>query len=187
MPARLNLQPRVIGLGLALGPSAVKAEIWHTDEVNPHPPPLILFDGVCNLCNASVQWVIRHDRRGAFRFASLQSRAGRQALEKFGAGGMLPDSVVLIDATGVHISSDAVIGIATRLGLPWNFIGAARIVPRVIRDGMYGWVARNRYRWFGRQNACMVPTPELRERFLDADEAREVLPGTDGVTPRDGA
>lgn len=171
---------------------------------SPERAPTILFDGVCNLCNASVQWIIRHDRRSAFRFAALQSEAARRLLAESPAPAALPDSIVLIDADGAHTRSDAVIRIARRLGLPWSLAAAAAVLPRGWRDELYGWVARNRYRWFGRQNTCMTPTAELRGRFLDADEARPAecadaagsltaetanpqALGTAGATPSPGA
>lgn len=128
--------------------------------------PIILFDGVCNLCSTVVRWVIARDKRAVFRFASLQSDAGRAALAAAG-GPELPDSVVLIQSGRVLVSSDAAIGIAAGLGFPWSLARAGLVVPRGVRDVMYRWVARNRYRWFGKQETCMVPTAALRERFLD--------------------
>ncbi len=132
--------------------------------------PTILFDGVCNLCDGTVRWVIAHDRGEKFRFASLQSRAARGVLEAAGAGDALPDSIVLVEGGRVRTRSDAAIGIARGLGFPWSLACVVALLPRALRDVVYDWVARNRYRWFGRQNACAVPTPELRARFLDADE-----------------
>jgi predicted DCC family thiol-disulfide oxidoreductase YuxK len=132
--------------------------------------PLILFDGVCNLCNTAVQWVIERDRRGIFRFGVLQSEAGRAALGAAKTPTDLPDSIVLIDGPGVHIRSDAALRIARGLGFPWSLAVVARVVPRPLRDAVYSWVARNRYRWFGRRESCMVPTPELAARFVDARE-----------------
>jgi len=140
--------------------------------------PLILFDGVCNLCNASVAWVIEHDRRGAFQFASLQSAAGRAAIAAANGPATLPDSMVLIDGDGVHTQSEAVIRIANRLGFPWKLARLGYLLPRPVRDWAYNTIARNRYPWFGRRESCLVPTPELRARFLDADE-----PPTQQPTP----
>jgi predicted DCC family thiol-disulfide oxidoreductase YuxK len=132
-------------------------------------PPVILFDGVCNLCAGAVQWVIAHDRRREFRFASLQSPAGRELIASSRLH-PVPDSVVLVDEAGAHTRSDAAIRIAQCLGLPWSLLACGRIVPRFFRDGAYDWLARNRYRWFGKRETCMVPTAELRERFLDDSE-----------------
>ena len=132
--------------------------------------PVVLFDGVCNLCNASVRFILARDRRQVFRFAALQSRAARRALETAGAGPAGLDSVVLVDDRGVHTQSEAVLRIAARLGLPWSLLAAGRVLPRGVRDAIYASVARHRYRWFGRRDACPRPTPALRARFLDADE-----------------
>ena len=129
---------------------------------------VILFDGVCNLCNGAVRWVIEHDRREIFRFAALQSLAGRDALAAAPAGGL--DSVILVDEAGVHTQGEAVLRICRRLGFPWSLALVGRALPRPWRDALYAWVARHRYRWFGRRDACLRPTPALRARFLDADE-----------------
>ncbi|HYF62208.1 MAG TPA: thiol-disulfide oxidoreductase DCC family protein [Herpetosiphonaceae bacterium] len=127
---------------------------------------LVLFDGVCNLCNGSVRFILRHDRAGYFSFASLQSPAGARALAERGAAPTL-NSIVLIEDGRLYESSDAVLRIARRLGAPWSWGYAAVIVPRPLRNALYRIIARNRYRWFGRREACMLPTPELRGRFLD--------------------
>jgi predicted DCC family thiol-disulfide oxidoreductase YuxK len=124
---------------------------------------VILFDGVCNLCNGFVVWVIRRDPRAVFRFASLQSEAGRAVL----AGREMPDSIVLADERGLHSRSGAVLRIAARLRFPWPAAAAFLLIPAPIRDAIYSWVARNRYRWFGKREECMIPTPELRARFLE--------------------
>jgi predicted DCC family thiol-disulfide oxidoreductase YuxK len=142
--------------------------------------PLILFDGVCNLCNAAVQWVIARDDDARFRFASLQSEAARLALiGVLGPEGVdsLPDSIVLMDETGVHTRSSAAIRIAEGLGRPYSLLSVGRVLPRPLRDAVYDFVARNRYRWFGRRETCMVPTPELTARFVDADEPEPSVPG----------
>ena len=133
--------------------------------------PVILFDGLCQLCNSAVRWLIAHDRRAAFRFASLQSRAGREALAAAAAAPEpAPDSVVLLDEEGLHTQSEAVLRIARRLGFPWSMAILGRALPRAWRDAIYAWVARHRYAWFGRLEACPRPTPALRARFLDADD-----------------
>ncbi len=132
--------------------------------------PVILFDGVCTMCSASVKWVIRRDRKQRFRFASLQSEFARAALARLAPGAALPDSIVLLESGRVRTRSDAAIRIARLLGFPWCLGAAFRVVPPVLRDALYSWVARHRYKWFGKQDACMVPTPALRARFLDASE-----------------
>jgi predicted DCC family thiol-disulfide oxidoreductase YuxK len=142
-------------------------------ETNPNP--VILFDGVCNLCNAWVQWVIERDRAERFRFASLQSAAARNVLlahltqDEIEA---LPDSIVLVDAEGVHTRSTAVTRIARRLSLPWRALAGFVVVPPFLRDAVYRFVASRRYQWFGHREACMVPTSDVAARFLDAGEAR---------------
>lgn len=138
--------------------------------------PVVVFDGVCNLCNGSVRWIIARDPSAKFKFAALQSAA---ALELLAAHGVLepPESSVLIDSAGVHMRSDGVIRLAKHLGFPWSLAIVARIIPRIIRDAIYVWIARNRYRWFGRRDRCMVPTPALKARFLDS-----AMPNQQGST-----
>ena len=136
---------------------------------------VILFDGVCNLCNGSVNWVIARDPQERFQFASLQSQAAEKLLhgvidEQELAD--LPDSIVLVDAAGAHVRSTAALRIAAGMGLPYSLARVFFAIPRPLRDLVYNWVARNRYRWFGRQESCMLPTPDLASRFLDADEPR---------------
>lgn len=132
------------------------------------PHPVVLFDGVCNLCNRTVAFVLERDRAGVFRFASLQSPAGRALLLR--AGLPLDDlrSLVLIDGDRVLTRSSAVLAIARRLSGPWRALALLRVVPRALRDLAYDRVAASRYRIFGRRDACLVPLPHLRERFLDA-------------------
>ncbi len=135
--------------------------------------PVILFDGVCNLCNGWVRWVVARDPRGVFRFASLQSQAARDVLRHAGsdAAAPRPDSIVLVDEQGLHVESDAVLRVLSRLGPPYSLLVAARLVPRIVRDVVYRTVARNRYHWFGRRETCMLPSPGMASRFLDADNA----------------
>ncbi|MBI5916111.1 MAG: thiol-disulfide oxidoreductase DCC family protein [Bacteroidetes bacterium] len=128
--------------------------------------PILLFDGVCNLCNASVQWVIRHDPAGRFHFASLQSETGKQLLQKFNLPVSELNTVVLVDGGKALTRSDVPLRILKYLGGGWKLLGVFRIVPKFVRDAVYDWIARNRYRWFGRQEACWLPTPELKARFL---------------------
>lgn len=136
-------------------------------EPTAETPPLVLFDGVCNLCNGAVQWIVRRDTKARLRFASLQSEAAATALREAGQVGPLPDSLVLIADGRVSVRTDAVLGIAKRLGFPWSCAVVFFAVPRFLRDPIYAWIARNRYRWFGKRETCMVPTKELRARFLD--------------------
>jgi predicted DCC family thiol-disulfide oxidoreductase YuxK len=128
--------------------------------------PILLFDGVCNLCNASVQFVIRHDKKRQFRFASLQSEQAQNLLIRFDLPPKALDSVVLIDDGKAFTRSSAALEIARKLGGIWAVAYIFIVVPRPVRDAVYDWVARNRYRWFGKKEACMVPTPELKNRFI---------------------
>ena len=138
-----------------------------------HQRPVILFDGVCNLCNSAVQWVIERDKDRRFDFASLQSDAARRELEKILGGDeidALPDSIVLIDSDGVHTRSAAALRIARGLPPPFTLFRLGRVLPRPIRDAIYDLIARNRYRWFGRRESCMTPAPDVAACFLDAAE-----------------
>jgi predicted DCC family thiol-disulfide oxidoreductase YuxK len=130
--------------------------------------PILFFDGVCNLCNGAVQFVIRHDRRGLIRFASLQSQAGRTAAaavqQRYGRA---PDSLIFLDGTDYYVESDAALRVARHLDGGWKSLSWLRVFPRFVRDAVYRTVARYRYRWFGRQDACMLPTPALKARFVD--------------------
>jgi predicted DCC family thiol-disulfide oxidoreductase YuxK len=134
-------------------------------------PPTILFDGVCNLCNGFVQAVIRHDAAGRFRFAALQSDAAQALLVAAGqphlAGSAAgPDSVVLVEDGRVYTHSTAVLRIAGHLGALGRVAQVGWLLPRTWRDALYRYVAQHRYRWFGRQESCLLPTPALRARFL---------------------
>lgn len=128
---------------------------------------VVLFDGECNLCNGTVQFLLRRDRQDRFRFAALQSAAGRRLLGTVWTVEPLPDSVVLVAAGRVFLRSDAVLQIARRLPRPWSWAFALRWIPRPVRDLVYRWIARSRYRLFGRRQQCLVPTAALRARFLD--------------------
>jgi len=130
----------------------------------------MLFDGVCNLCHGAVHWTLTHDRHARIRFASLQSQAGRAALNAAGHDGPLPDSVVFIDSNGVHTQVDAMIAAGRALGFPWNMGVLLLVLPPFLRNAIYRWIARNRYRWFGRKESCPMPKPEWTARFLDAGE-----------------
>ena len=132
--------------------------------------PIVLFDGVCNLCNRSVAYIIRHDPKGWFRMASLQSPLGRTLQQEYGFDPSAVDAIVLIEGGRAYTQADAALRITRRLKGPVQFSWMARCVPRFIRDAMYDWIGRNRYRWFGKRDRCMVPGPGDRERFLDTDE-----------------
>ena len=135
-------------------------------------PPLVLYDGVCGLCNRAVRAILRRDRAGRFRFASLQGDTGRRVLERHGLLKSRPDSIVLLADEGqagerMLLRSAAVMFIAGEIGGRWSIFRLFRWLPGSFRDGIYDWVARNRYRWFGRLESCPSPENRYRERFLD--------------------
>jgi len=127
--------------------------------------PIVLFDGVCNFCNGAVNFIIRHDPGKKFRFAPLQSEFGEQMQAKFGIG-VDVDSIVLIEGDKAYLHSTAGLRVAKTLGGIWSLGYALIIVPRPIRDWFYKLFARYRYRLFGKTEACMLLTPDVRERFL---------------------
>ena len=127
--------------------------------------PIILFDGVCNFCNGAVQFIIRHDRKKIFRFAALQSPTGQELVERFHLPGNL-NSFILIEDGNAYQKSAAALRLCNQLSWKWKWTQLFRIVPPYLRDRVYDLIARNRYRWFGKREECMVPTPELRERFV---------------------
>jgi len=128
--------------------------------------PILLFDGVCNLCDGFVQFVIKHDSDAKFRFAALQSEAGQALLSKKEMDTASISTVVLVIEDQVYTHSDVALEVAHLLGGGWRLLTVFRFLPKGFRDRIYNWVAKNRYRWFGEKDACMIPTPELKERFL---------------------
>ena len=128
--------------------------------------PIVLFDGVCNLCSSSVQFIIKRDPEGRFRFASLQSPLGEELLTRFGINRGVTDSVILVEGDHYYQESDAALRVARGLKGAWKALAVLRAIPRPLRDAAYRLIARNRYRWFGKQETCWLPTPELRGRFL---------------------
>ena len=130
-------------------------------------PGIVLFDGVCNLCVSSVQFVLRRDRRAYYRFAALQSEVGEQLLRRHGIDPPAGESVVLIERGHVYTQSDAALRIARRLSGLWPLLGVLAVLPRPLRDRLYLWIAAQRYRWFGRRDTCWVASPQARGRFID--------------------
>jgi predicted DCC family thiol-disulfide oxidoreductase YuxK len=127
---------------------------------------IVLFDGVCNLCNGSVVFVIARDPERRFAFAALQTDAARALLRQASAPDPLPDTIVLIENGRVYTKSTAALRIARGLRFPWPMASAFLAVPRPVRDWIYDAVARSRYRWFGRRDVCMVPTADVQRRFI---------------------
>ena len=128
---------------------------------------VLLFDGVCKLCNASVRFVIRHDSQRRIKLASVQSPQGQALLAWFGLPTAQFDSVVLIEEGRLSQRSDAFIRLMAQLPAPWRWLRLLRGVPRPLRDGVYNLIARNRYRLFGRLDVCLLPSPDHQGRFLD--------------------
>lgn len=128
--------------------------------------PIILFDGVCNFCNAIINFVIRQDKKAILRFAALQSEAGQTILKQYGVDWKKNDSFVLIENGKVYDRSTAALKLSNRLRWYWQWTQLFWIFPKSLRDGIYDFTAKNRYKWFGKKEKCMVPTPEVRQRFL---------------------
>lgn len=129
--------------------------------------PILLFDGVCNFCNDSVNFIIRHDPQGKFRFASLQSDAGKSLLHEHGLHDLPLSTSVLIDGDSVYMNSEGILETSRRLGGMFALAVPLLFIPRPLRDWAYRVFANNRYRLFGQRDMCMVPTPDVRQRFLD--------------------
>lgn len=143
-------------------------------------PPIVLFDGICNLCNGTIDFILDHESNDLLRFASLQSDAARallidvvgernavELLAGVAEGQRGPGSMLFVEDGVVHVRSTAALRIARHLRAPWRWLFALSVIPAFVRDGVYRFIAERRYRWFGKREACRVPTPELRARFLD--------------------
>jgi len=129
--------------------------------------PIILFDGVCNFCSGVVNFIIERDTKGVFRFAPLQSDAGERILEHFDLAGEDFDTFVLVEGEEAYIKSTAALRMCRLLGGFWKLLYVFIVIPAPIRDAAYDYIARNRYKWFGKKEECMVPGPEVRRRFLE--------------------
>ncbi|AZU62052.1 thiol-disulfide oxidoreductase DCC family protein [Neobacillus mesonae] len=127
---------------------------------------IILFDGVCNFCNSSVQFIIKRDPKGHFKFASLQGEIGQQLLNQHGLNSKM-DSFVLIEDDNIFFESTAVLRVCRKLKGGWKLLAGLFIVPSPLRNSIYKIIAKNRYKWFGKKDSCMLPRPEWRNRFLD--------------------
>ncbi len=128
--------------------------------------PIILFDAECILCSANAQFVLTHDRKKRFRLAAMQGEVGSGLYRRFGIDPTNPDSIIVVDGDKMLRDSDAVLAIYAGLGWPWKALAVFRLVPRFIRDPLYLFVARNRYRLFGRRDSCWLPSPDHRDRLL---------------------
>ena len=129
---------------------------------------IILFDGVCNLCNNSVQYVIKHDKKDLFMFTAIQSDAGKAIITKFSIDTNQIDSILLYDPEKDTITykSTAALKVASKLGFPTHLLGVFLIMPAFVRNWVYDFIAKNRYKWYGKKESCMIPTHELKRKFL---------------------
>ena len=127
---------------------------------------IVIFDGVCNLCNWAVRFIIKRDSRSIFIFTSAQSETGKEILSRFEIDTPEPESVFLLQNGSLLKKSSAALAIAAELDGFWKYLAFLRVIPRPVRDIVYDWVARNRYRWFGKRNICMMPSKETENRFL---------------------
>lgn len=128
--------------------------------------PLILFDGVCNFCNSAVNFVIKRDKRARIQFAPLQSEKGRLYARQYGINPDDMKTFLFIEDNKVYTRSTASLKVCRYLGALWPLCYGLIIIPKFIRNGIYNWVAKNRYKWFGKKETCMIPTPEVRARFI---------------------
>lgn len=130
--------------------------------------PVILFDGVCNLCNGFIQFIIKRDPEAKFRFAALQSDFAKDELQKRNINPNVINTVIFLDQNLTYTQSTAALEIAKKLGKGWQLLYPLILLPTSFRDFVYKLVAKNRYKWFGQKDSCMIPTPELKSRFLDS-------------------
>ena len=128
---------------------------------------IVLFDGICNFCNSSVQFILQRDPKGYFHFAPLQSNLGREYLERYHIDPKTTDSIVLIEQGKAYVRSTAALRISLHLKGGWPAMSAFLIIPAFIRNGVYDFIAKHRYKWFGTRDSCLLPLPEWRGRFLD--------------------
>lgn len=134
----------------------------------PENKKIILFDGVCNLCDGAVQFIIKHDKKDVFRYASLQSDIGRKLVDERGLDPSELDSIMMIDpGVAYYRKSTAALEVSRELSGGYSLLKNFLFIPEFIRDGVYDFIANNRYKWFGKKEHCMIPTPELKAKFLD--------------------
>ena len=127
---------------------------------------VILFDGVCNLCNSTVQRVIKNDKNDVFRFTALQSAVGMVMVTELGIDTAETDSIILIEGDSYSVKSTAALKIAKELSSGYPLLYGFIIIPTAVRNWVYDFIAKNRYKWYGKQDSCMIPTPEMKKKFL---------------------
>ena len=133
----------------------------------PRDKKIILFDGVCNLCDSTVQFIIKHDKKDIFRFVALQSDLGQEVIKYLGVDTSKTDSIILYEpGHAYYYKAEAAINIAKGLGGVYSLMGAFSILPKSLSNTVYDYVARNRYKWYGKKSECMIPTPEMKAKFL---------------------
>lgn len=133
----------------------------------PKDKKIILFDGVCNLCDATVQRVIENDKKDVFRFAAIQSEIGEEIINHIGIDTAKTDSIILYEpGHAYYYKAEAAMKIAKQMGGWFSIVGWFSFLPEWISNGVYDYVARNRYKWYGKKNECMIPTPEMKAKFL---------------------
>ena len=129
--------------------------------------PIVLFDGVCNFCNYWVNFAIKRDKKKKLRFTPLQGETAKRLLPQYNISSTSLSSVIFIDGNKIYTQSSAAIRICKYLDGGWKLFYGLMIIPKFFRDWLYTVIARNRYKWFGKKDVCMIPTPEMRTRFLD--------------------
>jgi len=145
----------------------LERDVNDDEATAPESHPVLLFDGVCNLCNGLIQWVIERDPEGRFRFAALQSDAGQRLLSTHDLPTEDFETFVLVDSENYYTKSTAALRVLKGLGLPYSLLYPAVVLPRFVRDRVYDFVADHRYGWFGKRESCMVPDESLESRFLE--------------------
>ncbi len=132
----------------------------------PDNTAIILFDGVCNFCNSSVNKIIKHDKKNKFKFAALQSEIGKKLVQQYAINSSKTDSIILIENNIASIKSTAILKIAKQMNGLYSLAYGFIIIPTFIRNAVYDFIARNRYKWFGKKDTCMIPTDEIKGKFI---------------------
>ncbi len=139
---------------------------WKQKNIVSADHSVIFFDGICNLCNNSVKFIIRHDKKRVFKFAAFQSKISEELLRDFDIDESI-DSVILLKKNKIYVKSDAAFEIIKDFSFFWKLLMIFKILPKFIRDSVYDYIAKNRYKWFGKRDECMIPTKELQSLFLE--------------------